>query len=150
MDAEERKKGKQLVKSAEFFNSFSDGELDALLDFTEVIKYEKNEFIVKEKTKGDSFFILLRGRAHILKSDFRDVKQKIASLMGGDCFGEMAILLDEPRSASIIAVEDCFVIQVELKHIERLPLEIREKLFRQFSISLARRLKTSSTSSPQG
>ena len=143
---EEQEKWKKLIKSAAFFRSFGDEELDELITYVVLKKYREDEFIVKEKTKGESFFILLKGKALIQKMNELSVPLRVAALKSGDCFGEMSIVLNQPRSASIVASEPCFVIEVELHKIDTMPAKIQLKLYRQFSINLAKRLQGGSSS----
>ena len=59
-----------------------------------------------ENEEGDFFFMILEGRIKvtILGDDGREI---ILSMLGpGDFFGEMALLDNEPRSATAIAVEE--------------------------------------------
>ena len=55
--------------------------------------------IIKEGTTGDEMFILVQGNAQVLKGD-----QEIARLPHGSHFGEMALIDNAPRSATIKAI----------------------------------------------
>ncbi len=139
-----RDKWKQLLKTAEFFQNFSDEELDELVQFCEVKKYASQEYIVKEGSEDSSFFIILRGKANIIKSNPITGKQKISALTAGRCFGEMAILLNEPRSASIMAIGEVYAFKINGEQISKLKVEAREKLYHQFAVHLALQLKDAS------
>ena len=67
--------------------------------------YRRGETIVQQGQPGDAFYVLVRGRVavEIVAPDGREV---VLNILGeGDHFGEMALLDDAPRSASVIAQE---------------------------------------------
>ncbi len=69
-------------------------------------RYPKDTVVFFENEEGDFFFTIVQGRIKvtILGDDGREI---ILSVLGpGDFFGEMALLDNEPRSATAIAVED--------------------------------------------
>lgn len=145
MDVLEKSKWKLLLNSIEFFKSFSDDELEELIGLCEVRKYSMHDFIVKEDKKAISFYVVLKGKASIIKINTLKQKRKIAELKGGDCFGEMAVLLEETRSASIMASGECFIFEINAEQINELKMETQVKLYKQFAIVLAGRLKNSSS-----
>jgi membrane protein len=67
--------------------------------------YHKGEIIFKENDKGNEMFYVLAGRV-CLEKDAGEVKKILAELEPGQYFGEMATLVDAPRSASARALED--------------------------------------------
>ena len=73
--------------------------------------YGRGETIIREGADGASMFVLVTGEARV--SVLRAGQPTwIASLRGGDCFGEMSLLTGEKRSASIQAVSDCEVMEI--------------------------------------
>jgi CRP-like cAMP-binding protein len=67
--------------------------------------YRRGERIVTQGQPGDSFFVLVKGRVavSILSPEGREVV--LSTLSAGDHFGEMALLDEAPRSATVTAVE---------------------------------------------
>jgi len=68
------------------------------------VEYEPNDIIFCEFEPGNDFYFIQSGRVEIVK--IINNREKTLDILGaGDVFGEMAILEEEPRSASAIAIE---------------------------------------------
>lgn len=66
--------------------------------------------LFEEGSKDGTMGILLKGRLNIMKLDDFGVKTELATLSRAQSFGEMSLLDDEPRSASIEAATDVEVL----------------------------------------
>jgi CRP-like cAMP-binding protein len=96
----------ELLRTVPIFAELTDGDFASLGRLTARRRYPKDTVVFFENEEGDSFFMILEGRIKvtILGDDGREV---ILSMLGpGDFFGEMALLDNEPRSATAIAVEE--------------------------------------------
>jgi CRP/FNR family cyclic AMP-dependent transcriptional regulator len=96
----------ELLRSVPIFSELTDADFSSLAKVANRRRYPKDSVVFFENEQGDFFFMILEGRIKvtILGDDGREV---ILSLLGsGDFFGEMALLDNEPRSATAIAVED--------------------------------------------
>ncbi len=79
--------------------------LPAYLVNPDVEEYEDGDVIIQEGNKDKDFFKLVRGKVAVLRSG-----KKIAEITEpGEYFGEMAAIVEEPRSASIIAAGRCTI-----------------------------------------
>jgi CRP-like cAMP-binding protein len=97
---------RELLRTVPIFSELSDGDVASLAQLLNRRKYPKDGVVFFENEEGDSFFMIVEGRIKvtILGDDGREV---ILSMLGpGDFFGEMALLDNEPRSASAIAAEE--------------------------------------------
>jgi CRP/FNR family cyclic AMP-dependent transcriptional regulator len=109
---------RELLRTVPIFAELSDGDFDSLGQLTTRRHYPKESVVFFENDEGDSFFMILTGRIKvtILGDDGREV---ILSMLGpGDFFGEMALLDDEPRSATAIAVEDTDLLSLQRSDFE--------------------------------
>jgi CRP-like cAMP-binding protein len=68
------------------------------------------DILFEEGSKDGTMGIVLKGRLSIMKLDDLGVKTEIATLSNNQSFGEMSLLDDEPRSASIEAATDVEVL----------------------------------------
>jgi CRP/FNR family cyclic AMP-dependent transcriptional regulator len=109
---------RELLRTVPIFAELSDADIDSLAQLASQRRYAKDAPIFFEHDEGDSFFMILSGRIKvaILGDDGREV---ILSVLGpGDFFGEMALLDDEPRSATAIAIEDCELLALQRSDFE--------------------------------
>ena len=112
-----------VVQHIDMFSTLTMSEVSGVISQMRRYRYAKGQTIVKQGEPGDSFFVIYKGRVEVLskKSIFKTVK--MGELSDGEFFGEMSLLRDQPRNATINAIEstDCFVLfktdfQTMVKH----------------------------------
>jgi HD-GYP domain-containing protein (c-di-GMP phosphodiesterase class II) len=85
------------------FYSLNPAVLASIASKVQVKTYEAGESIVREGEIGDSFYLIKEGRVHVLKSSGED--ELVLSELGvSEGFGEMSLLIDQPRSATVRAI----------------------------------------------
>jgi CRP/FNR family cyclic AMP-dependent transcriptional regulator len=92
----------ELLSKVRMFSSLNRKELGLIARTSEVIRVPKGTEIVTEGKLGHEFYLILSGSASVKRGG-----RKVASLSAGDYFGEMALLDKGPRTASVVADEDC-------------------------------------------
>jgi CRP-like cAMP-binding protein len=78
------------------------------------------EMVVRDGEPGDSCFVLARGEARVLKRDPllpRGDLVEVSRLGDGDLFGEVAMLGERRRHASVQAVSDCELLEIPRAHL---------------------------------
>ena len=85
--------------------------LEFLLSASGTVCVPKGQFFFRENDKAESMFVLEAGQVAILKL-WNGQQYLLQHLRQGDCFGEMALLDLFPRSASVLAAEDCRAIEL--------------------------------------
>lgn len=70
------------------------------------------ELIVKEGDKGDCAYMIVSGRCRAFRT-VGGAEENLAIMESGDCFGEMALILFEPRAASVAAVDAVTVLVLD-------------------------------------
>ncbi len=96
----------ELLRTVPIFSELADSDISSLAKLSSRRRFPKDTVVFFENEEGDTFFMILEGRIKvtILGDDGREV---ILSMLGpGDFFGEMALLDNEPRSATAIAAEE--------------------------------------------
>ncbi|KXK32346.1 MAG: transcriptional regulator of Crp/Fnr family protein [Candidatus Brocadia sinica] len=94
------------LKNVPLFSSFSDKQLDMLSKVGIIKSLRKDCTIVYQNGPGDSFYIVLSGRVKVTILNENGKEIVLSILQAGDFFGELSLLDNAPRSASVIAVED--------------------------------------------
>ncbi len=94
-----------VLKSVEIFSGLSDAELAALEETSIRRSYPKNTVIINENDVADSLYVIESGKVKVYCSD-KNGKEFIMNTLGhGDYFGELALLDDDRRSASVRTME---------------------------------------------
>lgn len=134
-----RARGRGLLGSVSIFADLDPASLAALERLAEARDYAAGAVIVSQEERGDALFVLVRGKAKVvLYGD--SGREIILSIFKspGDFFGEMSLLDDQPRSATVIADEPSRLLVLSRRdfqaHIERHPrtaLRVLQELSRR-------------------
>ncbi len=108
------------LKNVQLFSNLSEEELVSISKEAEVKQYEKDVFICKEGEKADAMFIIKSGIVQIFCDDGAGGRKVLSHLKLGEYFGEMALLTDEPRNASSVALGDAEVIMLTKESFHKL------------------------------
>lgn len=79
--------------------------------------FDAGQIIFCEYEPGDSFYLIQSGRVKIVKI-FGSIEKTIDILKPGEFFGEMALLENAPRSASIVALDNCKLLEFNRSNFE--------------------------------
>ena len=82
------------------FRDLSPGELDILLSRFVPLSLAAGEVGIRQGEVGERFYVVRSGQVQVERDG-----QVLAQLGPGEAFGEIALLLDVPRTATVIAVE---------------------------------------------
>jgi CRP/FNR family transcriptional regulator, cyclic AMP receptor protein len=117
---------KLLAANVPLFSGLSTNDLRAVVGMMIRKQFKCGETIVQEdEEEGQTFFVISSGVVHVAVMTAEGKNAVLATLKHGDFFGEMALLDGEPRSASVIAAQDCdlFLLyrRVFLDMLQRFP-----------------------------
>ncbi len=123
------------LKSAPVFERVSGEDLAALARVAELETYASGQPIFHEGELGDALFVIVKGSVVISSGG-----QHLADLRPGEAFGEMAVLDEVPRSATVTAQSEMQALRIgsdEFYEILHEQVEIAEGVIRM----LTRRLR---------
>ncbi len=87
-------------------------DLLALASLARLQHYKPRDVIFHQGDPGDSFHVIVEGLVRIVITAPSGDEQTLALLGRGDCFGELAILDGQPRSASALVVESAILTRI--------------------------------------
>lgn len=132
---------KQLVRDAlgkVFFHECLDpAQVEQLIGCARLAQFGKGELLIRQGDEGASMFVMTEGRADVVV-DINGTPRSVAQIGPGDCLGEMSLLTGETRSATIAALTDVRVVELDKKTLAPLIAE-SPVLLEQLSDMLARR-----------
>ncbi len=106
MDSSRRDEAYRVFSGIDMFAGLAADELESLFDASVTKEAKKNSVVIHEGDPADSLFIIESGRVKVYCSD-RSGKDIVLNVMeAGEYFGELALLDDDKRSASVRALEN--------------------------------------------
>jgi len=128
------------LENISLFAGLSASELEAISKLAVTRTFQKNTMVLCEGEQSDSMYVVQSGKVKVFLSD-EDGKEVTLNLQGeGEYFGELALLDEAPRSASVVTVEDTRLTVISKAAFDRCMAhnpEIALKVIR----GLARRLR---------
>lgn len=103
-------------------------------------RFARGEWLVRQGERDDGLFVLLSGRAHLLRVDSRQREVIIDLVRPGDHVGEMGLIDNLPHSSSVRCLQACDVLIIDGSALAR-TLPHRPELTRALMAGLVRRLR---------
>ena len=107
------------------FEGLTEDQLGSLSPFTYRKKFGPGELIVEEGHTGNGLYLIVSGNVEAIKGLGTEGQQTVNKLGAGEVFGEMALLGEWPRTASVRAVDDVECLGIDrwvfLAQLERQP-----------------------------
>ena len=95
-----------LLDKIALFSGLSEADMAAISSLAVTRSFPKNTLVICEGDTSDSLYVVLSGKVKVFLSD-EEGKEVTLNLQGaGEYFGELAILDEAPRSASVVTTED--------------------------------------------
>ena len=107
----------------------------------DTINFKAKEIIIEEGSPGDCAYIIEKGSVEVSKITLNGKKLVLGVLEKSEIFGEMALIDGLPRSATIIALEDCVLSVCTKETFNYLADHNPESLIPIFKV-LVRRLRS--------
>ncbi|MGH9457257.1 MAG: Crp/Fnr family transcriptional regulator [Thermoanaerobaculia bacterium] len=130
-----------LFKRFDLFSELDQRELEAVAAVARPRRFDRDEVVFHADEQGDVFCLIVAGRVKITMISPEGREIILTTLGPGDFFGEMALLDEEPRSATVIATEPLEVLTIwrkDLLQIMQSDFSIARKIMAELSKRLRR------------
>ena len=143
-----QKKERLNVEQLTVFRDLTERDLEIVQQYLRYAAFKKSDTIFREGDPGDKFYFILYGEVSILASiSSGGRKKRLTTLGAGLFFGDMAVLENKPRSATVQAVTDlevvCMTVDDFQQLIDREP-DIGSKILLGIARELSYRLRYTS------
>lgn len=101
------------------FAYLNDSDRLSLLNEMQPAFFSHGDFLMHQGEVGQEFFVLVKGHANAYYTDVRGRNYLLADLGEGDAFGEIALIDDVPRTASIVSDGGCIVLVLKKEGFDR-------------------------------
>ena len=101
-----------IFKEVDIFKPFSEEAIDSLSECIQSRHFSAGDTIIRQGERGSSLFLLARGTVDVMVRLPEGNTVKVAQVSSGDVVGEMALLMGEPRSATLICATDTHVFEI--------------------------------------
>src|SRR5205823_13277574 len=98
----------EILRRIPLFQHMTYKELLAILGIARGRQFQKAQTIIREGDAGDELFVLFRGKVEVKKGGL-----SIATLRAGGHFGEMGLVDQAPRSATVTALEETSAVSID-------------------------------------
>lgn len=125
-----------MLEKVEIFEGLTQQELEALSASSVVRSYPKNTVIINESDHADSLYIIESGKVKVYCSDKNGKEFIMNTLTAGDYFGELALLDDDKRSASVRTMEKssfCIIYKEDFNKVLEQQPNIAKTLIRNLT-----------------
>ena len=102
----------KLLNSIPLFRFLDTPNLRLLSENCETVDIPQGQRVFSQGDSGDALYIIIDGKAHILISNGEN-GQKIRECGANESIGEMALLSDQPRSATVVAATDLALLYLK-------------------------------------
>jgi CRP-like cAMP-binding protein len=123
-----------LLRGIPLFANCSKRDLNSVSGIADEIDLREGKELTRQGKPGREFFVLVDGTADVLKNN-----RKVAKLKAGDFFGEIALVSDAPRNATVRASSPVRALVVTERNFKRL-LDEQPEIQRKVLTALAERV----------
>ena len=115
-----------VLRQVRLFAGLDEEQLDAVSSFTFQKSFSAGELIVEEGRTGNGLYAIISGNVEAVKALGTEQERTVNRLGSGEVFGEMALLGEWPRTATIRAIDEVECLGIDrwvfLTQLERHPL----------------------------
>jgi HEAT repeat protein len=127
-----------VLRRISLFQNLSLDQLEAINRLLRESRYLSGEIVCREGDLGNELFILIEGEVRFLRNFGTPQELLLNTQQPVSAFGEMGVLADAPRSATVVAATDATLLVLEGERLKELILQVPEISFEIFRVLTAR------------
>ena len=108
-----------LLRNVPLFSVLPEGQLALLTSLVGRKSFPRGTTIISAGDTTDSLFVIISGRLKVMMSDDEGREVILAMLNPGEFFGEMGLIDDHPRSATVVALEACELLSLSKRDFKK-------------------------------
>lgn len=124
----------KLLKRVPLFSRLSGPELERISKVADELDFKEGKELAREGAAGREFFVIIEGTAEVTSR-----KKRLATLSDGDFFGEISLITQRPRTATVVATSPVRALVITDRSFRRL-LEHQPDIQGKVMSALAARL----------
>ncbi len=129
------------LKEIPLFKNLSLDQIEAVHQITKEVEYLPGEVILNQDDRGDELYLLLEGRVRIFTNYGQPSEDEKPAQSAVSSFGEMAVLHDGTRTATVVAAERSHLLCLDGNSLRELLMQMPEISFEMFRV-LVERVRT--------
>lgn len=123
----------EILKNIPFFSNLNENDLQEISQMVQLQYFPSNHTIFSEGDEGDLMYVIKRGLVQVFRGS-----EALGVLKNGAFFGEMALVSNEPRNATLKTVSDLEVLTLGREHLEKL-MQNNSSIATQISYEVVKR-----------
>ena len=144
----------KFLNEHKLFSGLTDNQINTLLNLGKFNNYQEGDHIVEEGEAAKDIYIIIHGTVEVLKKEEESQNlYRLAVLTQGDSIGEMSLIEDMPRGATISTLEPTIILSLPILELRELSLSespdtqlIYFKIVERIAHELCIRLRSSNES----
>ena len=101
------------------FPGISPDEVAELINNSKLVNYPAGTVLCHENSIEDTFYLILEGEVEVTKVINNDQERKLKTLASGDFFGEMALIHNAPRAATVKTITPLITLEIDRQAFDR-------------------------------
>ena len=95
---------RSVLAGVSFFSDLAEDDLEQIAEHAVLESFKRGALIITEGDSADALYVVISGRVKVFLGSDDGKEVVLTVLVPGECFGEIALLDEEPRSASVAAM----------------------------------------------
>jgi ATP/ADP translocase len=112
-----------LLKEIDIFSGLSASELAAIASVTEEMEIAKDEDVIRQNSIGETVYLIIDGQVSVIMEKEDGTRSVIDQMDSGAAFGEMALIDNSPRSATIRTITPCRFLMLHKQEFKETAME---------------------------